>query len=555
MAKSFFDQFREDVVLYERFLNRLHHLGLRDEMAVGDHLDKQAEARGPALAVVDDTKSITWADLRQKAMRVAAALQKFGIEKGDRVAFQVPNCIEWYLARLGIALAGGVSVMLFPKFREKEISYIVKTVEPKVFIGVSPYKDYDNISVVAKLRNALNVPEHIVVVGDTIPEGTIPFEELVNAPLNGFQPVRIDPDYPDQLATSSGTTGEPKIFYHVQHARKAMPKEMIGRYGITEYDRILNLSPLQMGIGEPWTFWIPLIIGATAIQTQANDPEEQLRVIAKHRPSFVAAVPTQMTKMMFIPGAENYSFEYIRVFANAGAPLPVSTQKFFEDRGTLVGCYYGNNESGVCTLTCPADPVHIRAGSTGKQGMFAKVIVVNEKGQEVSPGEVGEVIWQNGGLPFAYYKNRALTEEILGIGGPREGWIHSKDGGTRDEAGNITITGRIDDMILRGGENVFPAEIENELMKYEKIRDVAVIGMPDPVFGERICAYVIPKDGVEISLADIIKFSDKQGLAKFKWPERLEIVDQFPMTSSAKVRKKDLRKDIENKLRAEGALS
>lgn len=555
MAKSFFDQFREDAVMYEEFMKRLYHLGLQDDMAVFDHLNKQVEERGSALAVIDDTQSITWADLRHKAMNVAAGLQKLGVKEGDRVAFQVPNCVEWYLARLGISLAGGVSVMLFPKFREKEISYIVKTVEPKVFIGVSPYKDYDNISVVAKLRAALNIPQHIVVLGEQIPEGTIPFEKLVDTSLEDLRVIRMDPKLPDQLATSSGTTGEPKIFYHVQYARKAMPKEMIGRYGITEYDRILNLSPLQMGIGEPFTFWVPLIIGATAIQTQASEPEEQLRVIAKHKPSLVAAVPTQMTKMTNVPGAENLTFEYIRVFANAGAAIPVTTQKFFEDRGTLVASYYGNNETGTCTLTCPADPVHVRAGSAGKQGMFAKVMVVNEKGEEVPRGEVGEVIWRNGGLPFGYYKNRQLTEELLGFGGPRQGWVYSKDGGIMDKAGNLTITGRIDDMILRGGENVFPAEIENELMKYEKIKDVAVIGMPDPVFGERICAYVIPRGNQVVTLSDITQFSDKQGLAKFKWPERLEIVDQFPMTSSAKVRKKDLRKDIEEKLRAEGAIS
>jgi acyl-CoA synthetase (AMP-forming)/AMP-acid ligase II len=170
----------------------------------------------------------------------------------------------------------------------------------------------------------------------------------------------------------------------------------------------------------------------------------------------------------------------------------------------------------------------------------------------VRPGEGGEVIWRNGGLPFAYYKNRKLTEEMLGVGGPRQGWVYSKDGGTMDEYGNLTITGRIDDMILRGGENVFPVEIENELMKLEKIKDIAVIGMPDPVFGERICAYVTLTEGTKLTFDEVKEFADGQGLAKFKWPERLEIIGEFPMTSSGKIRKKDLRKDIEDKLRKEG---
>jgi cyclohexanecarboxylate-CoA ligase/acyl-CoA synthetase len=259
-----------------------------------------------------------------------------------------------------------------------------------------------------------------------------------------------------------------------------------------------------------------------------------------------------MAKMANVHGAENYSFESIRFITNAGAPLPVSIQKFFEDRGTFVACNYGNNETGACTLTCPVDPLHVRAGSAGKQGMYAKVIVVDQQGHEVRPGEGGEVIWRNGGLPFAYYKNRKLTEEMLGVGGPRQGWVYSKDGGTMDEYGNLTITGRIDDMILRGGENVFPVEIENELMKLEKIKDIAVIGMPDPVFGERICAYVTLTEGTKLTFDEVKEFADGQGLAKFKWPERLEIIGEFPMTSSGKIRKKDLRKDIEDKLRKEG---
>jgi cyclohexanecarboxylate-CoA ligase len=554
MSQSFFDQFRSDTVMYDEFIAILDQHGLRDQKAVGDHLMEQARLQPDRVAVEEDEASITWAELRERSLRLAVALRRRGVAIGDRVAFQVSNGIDWYVARLGIALAGGVTVLMFPKFRDKEVSHIVAETGAKVYIGDAPRGDYDNVGVVQRLREQRGFPEHIVVVGGPVPAASEAFGALLaEAPgAEGFEPGRIDPDLPDQLATSSGTTGFPKIFYHVQHARKALGRVMAQRYGVTAQDRVLNLTPMQMGIGEPWAFWIPLLVGATAIQTSATEPRQQLEAIRRKRPSIVAAVPTQLAKMAAVTDFDPSVFETVRFITNAGAPLPVPVQEFFEKRGSLVVSNYGNNETGTCCVIDPNDPFDVRVGRNGKVAPFAQVRIVDEQGRDVPRGVVGEILWRSHGLPFAYYRNRALTEKLLGFGGPNPGWVHSNDGGVMDEAGNIRVTGRIDDMILRGGENIFPVEIENELAKFEKVKAVAVIGMPDPIFGERVCAYVVSRGDQPPTLAEIKAFADKVGLAKFKWPERLEVVADLPLNSSGKVLKSTLRSDIEAKLKAEG---
>jgi cyclohexanecarboxylate-CoA ligase len=553
MRQSFFDQFRSDTVMYDEFIAILDQHGLRDQKAVGDHLMEQVHLRPDRVAVEEDEASITWSELRERSILLAAALRRRGVVTGDRVAFQVSNGINWYVARLGIALAGAVTVLIFPKFRDKEVSHIVTETEAKVYIGDAPSGDYDNVSVVMRLREQQGFPGQIIVVGGHAPAATESFDSLLGEAVNAdnFEPGRIDPDLPDQLATSSGTTGFPKIFYHVQHARKGLGRVLARRYGVTSEDRVLNLTPMQMGIGEPWAFWIPLLVGAAAIQTAATEPARQLAAIRAKRPTIVAAVPTQLAKMATVADFDPAAFETVRLITNAGAPLPVSVQEVFEEHGVLVVSNYGNNETGTCCVSDPNDPLEVRAGCAGKVAQFAKVRIVDAEGRDVPRGVVGEIIWRSHGLPFAYYRNRALTEKLLGFGGPNPGWVHSSDGGIMDEAGIIRVTGRIDDMILRGGENIFPVEIENELAKFDKIKAVAVIGMPDPIFGERVCAYVVPRESQQPTLADVKAFADSVGLAKFKWPERLEIVADLPLNSSGKVLKASLRSAIEAKLKAE----
>jgi cyclohexanecarboxylate-CoA ligase len=555
MSQSFFDQFHADTVMYDEFMALLDQHGLRDQKAVTDHLLEQASQRPHAVAVEDDSGSITWGELSARALRLAAALRRRGVEHGDRVGFQVSNGIDWYVVRLGIALAGAVTVLMFPKFREKEVLHIVAETEAKVYIGDADTRDYSNVAAVIRLREERGFPRHVVVVGGDAAATTETLQALLSeAPgSEGFEPGRIDPDLPDQLATSSGTTGFPKIFYHVQHARKGIGKVMLRRYGVGPEDRVLNLTPMQMGIGEPWAFWIPLMVGATAIQTSAADPAQQLEVIRRSRPTIVAAVPTQLAKMASLADFDSNAFRTVRFITNAGAPMPVSVHQFFEQQGALVVSNYGNNETGTACAIEPDDPIDVRAGSAGKVAPFAQVRIVDERGQDVPRGTKGEIIWRSHGLPFAYFKNRALTEKLLGFGGPNPGWVHSSDGGIMDEAGNVKVTGRIDDMILRGGENIFPAEIENELMKFEKVKAVAVVGMPDAIFGERVCAYVVPRDGFTVTLDDLKAFADKVGLAKFKWPERVEVVTDLPLNSAGKVLKSALRSDLEAKLKAAAA--
>jgi acyl-coenzyme A synthetase/AMP-(fatty) acid ligase len=187
--------------------------------------------------------------------------------------------------------------------------------------------------------------------------------------------------------------------------------------------------------------------------------------------------------------------------------------------------------------------------------MAMQVEVIDESGEPVSAGEVGEVIMRGGGCCFGYFDDRDRTEDVFDVGGQWDGWFHSNDAGTIDEEGNLTIVGRLDDMIVRGGQNIYPAEIEDVLMEHDAIAEAAVIGMPDPELGERVAAYVVAESSSTVDKQTVVDWFDAKGLSKFKWPERLETVERLPKSPGGKIQKTDLRDDIEDKLRTEGKLS
>lgn len=549
MTGRFFERFEEETLFDPDEADSWRKIGSWGEMSCVDWLERHAERRPEQTAVVDDQDSLTWAQLADATDQFAGALVDLGVEQGDRVAYQVSAGIEWFIVRHGITKAGAIATTLIPRFRQQEIEHIVTKTEPSVYIGMATYRDYDHMDVIDELRESVDSLDHVIAIGDKadVPDWAHSFDEVVaSEPLSAETAAerRIHPDYPDTLSTTSGTTGLPKIYYLQQNARLRLAHWWESRQCVTEDDEVVVLAPIQQATGEAWAHYTGLISGATIVVTERSDPAELWRLLDR-RPTMMVAIPTQMTKLINHESApEDLSF--LRCVPNAGAPLPQETGRRFEERGTVVLNMYGASDGGAPLAVCPVDRPEVRQTTVGKTHPRGEVKIVDGDGEELPRDEVGEVIWRGPDRLFGYFDDRERTEEAYGVGGPNEGWFHSGDAGILDERGNLSIVGRMDDMIIRGGQNVYPAEIEDAILETGLVDEVAVVGMPDPEYGERVCAYVVT-DG-DLSLDDIVDGLDTQGLAKYKWPERLEQVDELPRSPGGKIKKTELVEDIESKL-------
>lgn len=551
MSGEFIETFEAETAYSRETVHEYHRRGFWGEMSLVDYLELHADERGNAVAAVDDEKAITWEELRHRASEIAAGLRALGLDKGDRVAFQVPDSVEWLELRLGVSLAGGVSVPVYPRFGRQEIAHVVERVEPLAYV-IDRDADDRVVEDVVAVRDDVEGLDHVFAFGGES-EGTASIEALRGDP-SGFEPTPIHPDYPDVLALSSGTTGLPKIYYVVQNTYLSTGKDVAGRCSITEYDTVMSLAPVQQAFGHIVAVYLPLATGATVSITASNDPDEQWERLAADEPAFVGAIPTQTARLMNSAVEGEYTLEFVRSWVNGGAPLPGEVADWADEKGGTICNGYGAGDGGWATTARPMDPHKTRTETVGPSHPGMRVRVIDDDGQELPVGEVGEVIMRGGGCCFGYFDDEERTREVYNVGGPREGWFHSNDAGTIDEHGNLTIVGRLDDMIIRGGQNVYPAEIEDVLMEHPAVAEAAVIGVPDPELGERVGAYVVVADGKTITHEAIVEWFESKGLAKFKWPERVETVDELPRSPGGKIEKPALRADVEEKLREEGRL-
>lgn len=540
-AESLFDEFDHD---------QLHRLCAWGEMSIGDHIEYRAATHGDELAVRDDDGSLTWAEMEARADSLAAALQERGIEEGDRVCLQLPNVVAWYTARLGIFRAGGVTATLMPRYRHQEIEHLIAKETPTAYIGPSDYRDYDHVSTVLDLRSEVDELEHVIATGDAVPETATHFDELLEKSTGDFTPAGLGPDYPDRLRHTGGTTGMPKPVYWSSNTRRAWVEPICNWFGITPYDRILGLAPFPHGISLPLAFTGILLTGATAYITDpSNPPEVFWNLIDRYEPTVITAAPTQFNKMKSVADEADVSLDSVRLISYSGEPIPTDTTEFFEERGPTVVSYYGVTEGGAGFVVQPGERPEVRRNTAGKPMPFVEMRIVDDDGEPLPPGEVGELIYSGPNLAFGFYDAPEQTREDYLIEDDSV-WIKTGDAASIDQDGNVRLKGRVDNMILRGGQNVFPAPIEDRIAEIEGVTEVAIVGMPDPEYGQRACAFVVGDSALE--LGDITAHLDDAGLAKYKWPERLEHVDEMPKTAANKTDKMALGNRIEAILRAEG---
>ncbi len=516
--------------------------------------DRNAEQYPGKEAVVDSRTRLTWAEAKLYIDRIALGLMELGIARDRVLVVQLPNCVEQVLISIACEKAGIVNLSILRTMRHKEMEYILAYTEAPGVIIPWRFRDFDYYNMIQGLHPQLPHLEHILVVGDQVPDGATSITEMMQQPLENRYPLTLlqerafEATEVARIRHSTGTTGFPKLVEETICDRVHVAKELIRCFGITSEDVFGVFTPLTGGGGSP-AFLCSPVARAKIVLMEHFDAEEAFKLIERERITIVGIVPTMLVMMLEHPSLGQYDLSSLRVFIVGGSPLPPKLARDVEERiGCLVVNRYGTADGGPISTAAIGDPIDIRHLTVGQPYTGNEVKLVDETGKELPWGEVGEIIFRGPTSHPGLFRNPEGTWELW----DEDGWYPTGDLGKLDEQGNLMIVGRRKDVIIRGGQNIYPAEIESILMTHPQIVDVAIVGMPDPVMGEKACAYVVPKPGEQLTLEEITVYLKDKSIAAYKLPQRLEILDKIPLVADQKPDKKTLRQDIAAKLKAEG---
>ena len=502
---------------------------------VGLLLKKRAEI-SPSLEAYVDSDSrerLTYPELNRRANQTANALRELGVKKGDRVALLLMNSREFVEAFFGLAKIGAIVVPLNWRLVADELSFILKDSGSTVLLYGGEFA-----GTVKKLHDggakATDV-RHWIHVGDPATRDSFALAyDALQSKASGAEPeIGADEDDLLYIMYTSGTTGLPKGAVHT-HNTVIWACITICPTTDTRYrDRYLQALPLyHVGALTPLTAMVHS--GVTLIMMRTFDPVRAWELIEQERITTMLAVPAMLNFMAQAPGFKSCECPQLRWIMSGAAPVPVTLIEKYAERGIEVHQVYGMTETcGPACLTNP-DIALLKKGSTGKAYFHTDVRVVNQDGKDVRPGEPGEVIMRAKHIMKEYWNRPDATAETI-----RDGWLYSGDVATVDDEGYIYIQDRTKDMIISGGENVYPAEIENVILGHPDVKEVAVIGQPSERWGESPLAVVVAKDGA--LKPESILAHCKGKLAPFKMPKGVEFIDVIPRNPTGKILKRILR--------------
>ncbi len=523
------------------------------EYTIGEALERAAAAWADQLALVSRHQGIrwTWAELNAEVDRIATGLLHEGVVKGDRVGIWAPNCAEWTVIQFATARIGAVLVTINPAYRLSEVEYALNKVGCSVLVTAPSFKTSDYIGMLRELGPAkLPFVRLMVALGEQRHEGFAAWADLRRHPEAArLEAIARTLDRNDaiNIQFTSGTTGFPKGAT-LTHRNILNNGYFTGRtINLTPADRICIPVPLYHCFGMVLGNLAALTSGAAMIYPgEAYDPKAALEAVAVEGCTALYGVPTMFITILNQPDLDSYDVSSLRTGIMAGSPCPIATMRSVMDRlnMTEVTIGYGMTEtSPLTTQTATDDPLEERVATVGKAHPHAVCKIVGPDGATLPIGEQGEYCSRGYAVMLGYWDDPEKTEEAI----DKDGWMHSGDLATMDANGYVRITGRIKDMIIRGGENIYPREIEEFLLTHPLIGDAQVFGIADEKYGEEVCTWVIPKPGVEL-LPDDILVHCKGRIAHYKVPRYIKIVESFAMTVTGKAQKFEMRKMMEVEL-------
>jgi len=518
--------------------------------------DRNAETIGSEEALVDSRRRLTWLQIKEKSDAMAVNLLDMGFQRDELIFLLVPNCVESYIVRLACEKAGILCLTALTGIREREIEYILKSYGVKGIVVQAQFRGFDYGRAIHAMMSGLPDLKYIFSMGDDIPQNSLSIEKMYRKPAGDLQRLeerRFRMDEVAIIALTSGTTGMPKVAEHPVAARIALGDSYHKKLGLKRGDIILNVINGVAGLGAP-VCYSSVREGAKTVVMEIWNAKEALRIIEKEQPTILLTTPAQFAMLLQEGDFDKYDTRSIRVVYCGTSPLSYEIARAGEAKlNALVLNAYGSFDGGGTSGTAAYDTEETRLHTAGQPHYGNEVVIVDEEGKEVKRGEEGELTFRGPCACSGYYKDLERTIEMWGTLG-KDGWFRTGDLAKLDEGNNIILTGRKKEVIIRGGQNIYPSEIEGLLFMHPKVKHVAVVSMPDPIMGEKACAFVVTKDQEKLTFNEMTAFLAEKKIAKYKLPERLEIRESLPLRDEQKVAKNILLEEIRRILKAEGKI-
>ena len=538
------------------------------DVTIGDVLDRQAHAHPDREALVYHYPEIglqlrlTYARLRDEVNRVAKGLLALGVGRGDHVAVLATNVPEWVLLEMALAKIGAVLVTVNTNFRQAELEYVLRQADVHTLVLMEAHRGNDYVQSLRALLPELDAvadPERkavasaafpafrrAVLLGEPRQRGLLPFSRLVelsarvsDEALAGCQ-AAVAPQDPSQIQFTSGTTGAPKGAVITHHGTLNNARFVASRARLAPDDRLVTAMPLFHTAGSVVDQLSMLVSGGAVIRALAFDPAKMLELIDREKATVLNAVPTMIIAMLREPRGRSGELETtsLRTVMTAGAPIPVPLMEQVKAQwGAEPIIMFGMTEaSPIVTQTLPEDDFERRSSTVGIPLPHTEVKIVDPDGDVVEVGQPGEILVRGYNVMKGYYRMPEQTAAAIDA----DGWLHTGDLASMDERGYVRIVGRLKDMIIRGGENIYPAEVEAFLMRHPDIVQAQVVGVPEAYMGEEAVAVLQLREGATLTEADVQGYC-RANLARHKVPKYVRFVSDYPQTPSGKVKKFELR--------------
>ncbi|MGB8261193.1 MAG: AMP-binding protein [Terracidiphilus sp.] len=506
------------------------------ELTIGDLLHRTAERYPERLGVASchQGKRLTWAELSEQADRVARGLWSLGIRKGDRVGIWSTNCIEWIVMHMGCARAGAALVNVNPAYRSHELQYTLQRSHMKALFLWHKDKRADYEEILGRARHGLELALEHTVYFDS-PE----WEHLLDA--EGRLPDRVAVGDIANIQYTSGTTGMPKGVMLTHHNVVNNGQFLAQGFHYTELDKIVVPVPLFHCFGCVIGTMSAVNSGAAIVLPNWTfDPRATLKAVHDEQATSVYGVPAMYVAEFALPDFASFDLTSLRTGMMSGAPCPIELMKRVLNEmhiGELVIAYGQTETSPVVTMSDAADSIEVRVNTVGRAMPQTEIQVASPlTGQPLPRGEQGEICVRGYALMKGYDGDHEGTSQVI----HEDGWLHTGDLGVMREDGCLRITGRSRDVIIRGGENIYPREVEEFLYTHPKVGEAQVVGLPHERLGEIVCAWVRLRPGVEATEAEIKQWCQGQ-IAYYKIPEHVRFVEEFPATLSGKIQKYKMR--------------
>ena len=522
---------------------------------IGDNLARTAAAHPDADALVSCHQGLRWtyAELDEHVDRAAAALIAAGLEAGDRLGIWSPNRAEWTLLQYATARVGIIQVSVNPAYRTSELSYVLRQSGCRMLVAAPSFKTSDYMGMTAEVRPELPELESAIFFETAEWDELLESSSAISTDEVRARAAEVAFDDPVNIQYTSGTTGFPKGATLSHH------NILNNGYFVAEFIRLTGEDRLCIPV--PFYHCFGQVMGnlgctshgaCMVIPEAAFEPAATLRAVADERCTALYGVPTMFIAELGLNDFDAYDLDSLRTGIMAGSPCPVEVMRQVIDRMHMedVTIAYGMTEtSPVSTQTGADDPLERRVSTVGRVHPHVEVKVVEpESGRALPRGEPGELCTRGYSVMLGYWNDPERTSEAIDAGR----WMHTGDLATMDDEGYLNIVGRIKDMIIRGGENLYPLEVEEFLYTHPAIADVQVIGVPDERYGEELMAWIIPREGQTLDEGGVRAFCEGK-IDRHKVPRYVKVVDAFPMTVTGKVQKFKMRETAVAELGLEAA--